>query len=116
MKPVLVTEIKDRLMVEFRDLKPRKPGKEWRRLLKSFNDWHSTDQAGNIWRNAARGLAGSEGLRQLVSDMQTILETEKDYQELKLSPAQVRQGRESSIALSASNLRRRKKRIGVIAK
>jgi hypothetical protein len=116
MKSAIISEIKERLMGEFKDLKPQKSGKEWRQLLKTFNVWHCSDEAGNVWRNANRGLAGTDGLSRLVSDMKTVLKSEESKPRVKLTPGQIREGRESSIASSSLNLRRRRKGIGVAAK
>lgn len=116
MKSAIISEIKERLMGEFKDLKPRKSGKEWRQLLKIFNAWHCSDEAGNVWRNANRGLAGTDGLSRLVSDMKSVLKSEEDRPVRRVTPAQIRQGRETSIGSSMTNLRRRRKGIEVAAK
>ncbi len=117
----MVNGIKARLKGEFSVLEKKMPGREWREHLRNLSEWQKTEEAANIWRNAKRGLAGIDGLNQLVSDMKIIIERQEAKQEVQTSEVQtpevlIEQLREESIKNSLESLRRKPKRVKSTAK
>ena len=111
MMSTLAIGVKERLIGEFQVLKARKPGREWRALLKEYDEWHRSDEAGHIWRNAKRGIAGNDGFQKLVADMREILKHEEGQPNIpKVSKAEMIDARALAIAESLASLKRTRKR------
>ncbi|WP_031527035.1 hypothetical protein [Dyadobacter crusticola] len=109
MQSQLVSGIKGRLFGEFLVLKEKKNGREWRNLLKEFDEYHKTDEAGHVWRNAKRGLAGVDGYQKLVNDMRKILKQEEEHPAPKVSKTQMKEARALAISRSLASLKRPRK-------